>query len=218
MRIGVLSDTHTSTGLDEFGPEPARFFGSVDLILHTGDVSASAVLDWLQQFAPLLCLRGNHDGVDDPRLHDLLRFESEGWRIGAIHIADDSRERPDRVEHMKLQSYGGTGLDILIAGDSHYERMEYAESTLLLNSGSALLPHQRNKRLGSVAVLELTPGHGRAELLHLGDTPGRANPAHIGHIDFDRRGPLSASYDGQPIAIAGGVVRWPGQYGPNDQL
>lgn len=221
MRIGILSDTHITTGLDEFGAEPARFFASVDLILHTGDITTMAVIDWLEQFAPVLAVRGNHD-PEDPRLTNLLLFEREGWRIGAVHIADDSRSRPDRVRHMKELCFAGAELDILIAGDSHYERMEYVDSTLLLNSGSALLPHQRNMRLGSVALLEVTPDRVHAELLHLGETPDRPNPAHVGHIDFDRRGPLTASYDGTPIAIedaiAGGIVRWPGRYGTDDQL
>lgn len=219
MRIGILTDTHYAHGLDAFGPEPAAFFASVDLILHTGDITAAELLDWLEGFAPLLVAGGNHDVMTDPRLNDLLRFERAGWRIGAIHIADDDRTRPDRVEWMKFQSFRGPGLDILIAGDSHYERLEYEDRTLLLNSGSALLPHQTNHRLGSVALIELTPERGHAEILRLGETPGRPNPAHVGHIDFDREGPLSASYDGQPIPIeAGGIVRWPGRYGPDDQL
>ena len=218
MRIGVLSDTHTAEGLDAFGPEPAAFFSSVDLILHTGDIIAPVVLDWLEQFAPLLAVRGNHDVIDDPRMQDLIRFEREGWWIGAVHIADDIRAHPERVERMKGLSFGGPGLDILIAGDSHYERMEYHDRTLLLNSGSALLPHQTNMRLGSVALLELSPERVRAELLHLGESEGLRNPAHTGHIEFDRNGPISASHNGAPIAIEDGRVRWPGIHGPDDQL
>ncbi len=218
MRIGVLSDTHTAAGLDAFGPEPAAFFSSVDLILHTGDIVAPALLDWLERFAPLRCVRGNHDVMEDPRLQDLVRFECEGWQIGAVHIADDMRAHPERVARMQAHCFGGPGLDILIAGDSHYERMEFQDGTLLLNSGSALLPHQTSQRLGTVALLELSTERVRAELLRLGETPGRPNPTHTGHIEFGRGGPISASYNGAPNEVRDGRVRWPGAYGPDDQL
>jgi hypothetical protein len=117
---------------------------------------------------------------------------------------------------MKIQ-FGGDPLDILIAGDSHYERMDFEDLTLLLNSGSALLPHQTNHRLGTVALLDLTPNCVRAEIIRLGETPGRPNPAHVGHIEFDRSGLISASYDGAPLPIDSGKLRWPGRYGPEDQ-
>jgi putative phosphoesterase len=216
MRIGILSDTHYRVGLDEFGPAPRAFLESVDLILHTGDITGSALLDWLEEIGPLLALQGNHDVNPDPRMHERLRLEYEGWRIGAVHAADDYRTRPDRVAYMKIQ-FGGDPLDILIAGDSHYERMDFEDNTLLLNSGSALLPHQTNHRLGAVAVLDLTPERVRAEILRLGETPGMSNPAHTGHIEFNRQGLISASYDGEPLSIERGTLRWPGRYGPEDQ-
>jgi hypothetical protein len=95
--------------------------------------------------------------------------------------------------------------------------MDFEDNTLLLNSGSALLPHQTNHRLGSVAVLDLTPERVRADILRLGETPGMHNPAHTGHIEFNRQGLISASYDGSPLSIERGTLRWPGRYGPEDQ-
>ena len=68
MRIGLLSDTHLPAlirNLDELGPEPARFFESVDLILHGGDLTSPLVLDWLEQFAPVVCVTGNNDPIAD---------------------------------------------------------------------------------------------------------------------------------------------------------
>ena len=63
MRIGLLSDTHLPgaiQGLDDLGPEPANFFSTVDLILHGGDLTSPKILDWLEQFAPVICATGNN--------------------------------------------------------------------------------------------------------------------------------------------------------------
>ena len=69
MRVGILSDTHLPGAirtLDDLGPEPARVFSNVDLILHSGDLTSPSVLDWLEQFAPVLCSTGNNDPIPDP--------------------------------------------------------------------------------------------------------------------------------------------------------
>ncbi len=218
MRIGILSDTRLRDGLAAFGPEPAAFFGTVDLIVHAGDVMTVAVLDWLEQFAPVLCARGDHDEFADPRVSDILRFEREGWRIGAAHIVEDRRGLPDRIQRMKLRVYGDTGLQILLAGDTQCERLEYDDRTLLINPGSAMLPHSFSTRLGSVALLELTPNGAHAEIIRLGESPGLRNPAVVGHIDCDRERVLSASFDGAPIEPEGGTIRWPSKAGPSDEF
>ena len=56
MRIGILSDTHLPNlirHLDELGPEIATFLSTMDLILHSGDLTSPMVLDWLEPFAPV---------------------------------------------------------------------------------------------------------------------------------------------------------------------
>ncbi len=157
MRIGILSDTHTGRPLDEFGPGPGEFLASVDLIVHTGDVTGPLVLDWMEQFGPLIVNRGNHDTFDDPRLEDVIVIEREGWRMGMAHIVLDHRHRgEERVEHLKRRGYGDSDLQIVIAGDTHYERLEYEIDTLIVNSGSLTLPHNQTVRLGSVVLLEVT--------------------------------------------------------------
>ena len=64
MRIGLLTDTHLPgiiRTLDELGPLPGEFLSSVDLILHGGDLTSPIVLDWCEQFAPVICSTGNND-------------------------------------------------------------------------------------------------------------------------------------------------------------
>lgn len=223
-RIVILSDTHRGRAVADLGASTAEVFASADLILHTGDVTDPAVLDWLDQFAPVLCALGNHDAFEDARASEIVFLEREGWRIGAKHQVLDRPHAADRVTQIKHDIYRDPALDILIAGDTHYERLEFMDDTLLVNSGSATLPHNYNTRPGSVAVLDLTPDSVRVELLRIADAPGLRNPAIPGHIRYDRSGVVSASIDGVPVEdVATGAgastIRWPSRHGaPTDAL
>jgi putative phosphoesterase len=174
MRIGIVSDTHLPNlirQLDELGPEPARFFSSVDLILHSGDLTSPMVLDWLERFAPVVCTTGNNDPIVDSRCLDVHLMEVYGWRLGMIH----SLQRGFRPM-AELQQLFPSPVDIMVAGDTHQERLEYRDSVVLLNSGSPTFPQHKDLRLGTVGLLELAPKHLHAEIVLLGQTPGRPNP------------------------------------------
>ena len=211
MRIGILSDTHLPADvadLDGLGPEAAAFLASVDLIVHAGDVVLPRVLDWCAQFAPVVCAQGNHDHFEDARMSSIVVFEREGWRIGAVHDVEAVPPYVNTVEDLKRVVYRDTALDILLAGDSHYERLEYRDRTLLLDSGSPILPHHKSTRLGSMALMELTSDGVHAEIVRIGETEGRPNPVTAAHLDFDRGGLLGASVGGVAQDIEGGHVRW----------
>jgi putative phosphoesterase len=174
MRIGIVSDTHLPNlirQLDELGPEPARFFSGVDLILHSGDLTSPMVLDWLERFAPVACTVGNNDPIADARCEDVRVMEVCGWRLGMIH----SLRRGFRPI-AELQQLFPAPVEIMVAGDTHQERLEYREGVVILNSGSPTFPHHKDLRLGTVGLLELTPTRLRAEIVLLGQTPGRPNP------------------------------------------
>lgn len=174
MRIGILSDTHLPNlirHLDELGPEPAQFLETVDLILHTGDLTTPSVLDWLEQFAPVVCVTGNNDPIADPRCKDVEILDIHGWRLGMVH----SLRRGFRPV-AELQQLFPTTVDIMIAGDTHYEVLTHREGVVLLNSGSPTFPHHKDLRLGTVGLLELAPNRLRAEIVLLGHTPDKPNP------------------------------------------
>jgi putative phosphoesterase len=174
MRIGIISDTHLPNvirDLDELGPEPARFFATVDMILHSGDLTSPRVLDWLERFAPVLCTTGNNDPIVDARCQETHLLEIHGWRLGMIH----SLRRGFRPMHELQQLFPGP-VQIMVAGDTHQEALEYREGVVLLNSGSATFPQHKDLRLGTVGLLELTPTSLHAEIVVLGQTPGRPNP------------------------------------------
>jgi putative phosphoesterase len=189
MRIGIVSDTHLPNliwQLDELGPEPARFFSTVDLILHSGDLTSLMVLDWLERFAPVVCTIGNNDPIVDSRCQDVHVMVVDGWRLGMVH----SLRRGFRPV-AQLQQLFPTPVDIMVAGDTHQERLEYRDGVVLLNSGSPTFPQHKDLRLGTVGLLELTPNRLRAEIILLGQTPGRPNPAQPRSLEIQ---------DGQVIA------------------
>ena len=182
MRIGLLSDTHLPAlvrNLDEMGLQPAEFFSTVDLIMHGGDLTSPIILDWLEQFAPVVCSTGNNDPIIDSRMKDVQVLEAEGWRIGMIH----SLEREFRPMS-ELKQLFPSPVDIMVAGHTHQERLEYRDEVVLLNSGSITFPHHKELRLGTVGLLDLGPGTLHAEIIPLGDTPGRPNPGSAIVLDI----------------------------------
>lgn len=185
MRIGLVTDTHLPAlirQLDELGPEAAAFFSTVDLILHGGDVTAPSILDWMEQFAPVVVARGNNDGFRDPRMKPVQYLDIEGWRIGMVHnLAPEHRP----VEVLRERCFGGTHVDVMIGGHTHLERLEYRDSVAIINSGSPILPHHKDTRHGTIGLLELSPGHLHSEILLLGHTEGRKNPSTPMTMDID---------------------------------
>ena len=210
VRIGILSDTHLAglQSLDELGPQAAAFLATVDLVLHSGDVTQPSVLDWCAQFAEVRCARGGNDHFADPRMQPIVVLQYLGWRIGMVHDVEAIPSTIDTVHDLKARVYQDAGLDILISGDSHYERLEYKDRTLLLDSGSPSFPHHRSTRLGSVALLELTRDGVRADILALGETPGAPNPCTPAWAEFDRGGLRGAAIGGRAMDASAGAVRW----------
>ena len=176
MRIGLVTDTHLPAlhrQLDELGPEAAAFFSTVELILHAGDVTAPSVLDWLEQFAPVVVAQGNNDDFADPRMRPVQFLDVEGWRIGMVHNLAPER-RP--VQVLRERGFGGADVDIMVAGHTHLERLEQRDGVVIVNSGSPILPQHKDTRHGTVGLLELAPGRLHAEIRLLGHSAGRRNP------------------------------------------
>ena len=186
MRIGLISDTHLPSlvrDLDELGPEIRAFLSTVDVILHGGDVTAPAVLDWCAQFSDVLVSKGNNDHLLDPRVLPVQRLDVDGWRIAMVHELRPETRPMAQLLHVAT---AGDHVDILIAGDTHLERLEQRDGVVLVNSGSPILPHHKSTRLGTLGLLEITNGHLRAEVFRLGETQGLKNPAKDLLLEVDR--------------------------------
>ncbi len=186
MIIGLLTDTHLPNlirHLDELGPEPTEFFSSVDLIMHGGDLTSPVVLDWLEQFAPVLCSTGNNDPIPDPRCEEVQVIEENGWRIGMTHSLG-GQFRPVSM----LQRYFPESVDVMISGHTHEERLEHRDGVTLINSGSITFPHHKELRLGTVGLLEVKPEWIRAQVFPLGHTRDRPNPGREIGLELRRNG------------------------------
>lgn len=175
MRIGLISDTHQPLEQRMPWDEVTDAFAGVDLILHAGDIVHPMILDWLEQIAPVLAARGNHDmGWSDPRMEEVQRLTVDGVRIAMTHIMEPETRPISLLRHIYLND---DEVDVIITGDTHIERIDYREDVLQINSGSATQPHLWSTRLGSVGLLEIDGARLDARIMRLGETEGRRNPA-----------------------------------------
>jgi putative phosphoesterase len=148
--IGVLSDTH---GL--LRPEVRAALGTVDRIIHAGDVDDRVVLQMLGALGPATVVRGNMDRGNWARgLPEHVTLTVEGFAIHVIH--DLARLALDPK---------ADGIAAVVHGHTHRPRNELLDSVLYFNPGSA-----GPRRYGcpvSVGKLFLGPDGIRGELIAL---------------------------------------------------
>ena len=183
MRIGLITDTHLPgqiRDLGELGQLPQEFLSSVDLIMHGGDLTSPIVLDWCEQFAPVICSTGNNDPIPDPRMKEVQILETEGWTIGMIHSLE-GQFRPIK----DLQKLFPKPVNIMISGHTHQERLEYREGVVLINSGSITFPQHKEVRLGTVGILEIESQKLKVDIFPHGETPGSPNPGSRLYLEVE---------------------------------
>jgi len=83
-RIGLIADSHVGEYLEVMPDWVFQALSDCDLILHAGDLSVPGVLDDLEELAPVLAVRGDHDR-DAELLPESLVVSVHGWRIGLVH-------------------------------------------------------------------------------------------------------------------------------------
>ena len=150
MLIGVLSDTH---GL--LRPELLPSLAGVDHILHAGDVGDASILDDLRRIAPVTAIRGNIDRSGPcSTLPATEVIELAGCLIYMIHALEDLDLHPHSA-----------GISIIVYGHSHQPSIEYRDSVLYLNPGSAG-PRRFNLPI-SFARLRIDNGFPAAEIVAL---------------------------------------------------
>ena len=184
MKIGLISDTHIPEAMPELPGQVRTVFSGADLILHAGDLHCLAVLDWLEETAPVLACRGNGDDgsggrpvvPEDPRLRDALVTTVAGFTIGLVHDVLEPSEFPRWPIERTMEFYFGRRTDLIVCGHTHVECVKRYGDVLVINPGSPTFPHNYTAQPGTVAVLTLAENRGGAvtvyDLKTLAPLPG----------------------------------------------
>jgi uncharacterized protein len=157
MRIGVISDTH-----GHLANGAVKALGKVELILHAGDIGKRAIVEALEQVAPVVAVHGNSDaGTVLARQYPAAQWlEREGVKIYVTHVGGNPQ-----VIAPVLPADPAQRPDVYIFGHSHIALLERVDGVLFLNPGAAGYP-----RFGgglSVAILSLSRGVAEAQILPL---------------------------------------------------
>jgi len=189
VKIGVISDTHIPAAGKEPPAEVETAFAGVDLILHAGHAYVPACIEWLQRIAPVQSSESWVEGSGESLTRNgrVQVLELEGHTIGMAHelilrsLGDDvlpgtiARYFPrDESLAAALEQIFGKPVDIVVFGYTHEAMVEEHDGVLLVNPGSPSLVRQQ-VRLGTVAILEVTPETRAARVIDLATLPERAS-------------------------------------------
>ncbi|SEV81918.1 hypothetical protein SAMN05216170_0102 [Thermococcus thioreducens] len=139
LLIAVTGDTHHG---DKTRNLPSLLFEHLgkrepDLILHTGDITSPDLLEGLEDFAPVVAVRGNADHLSLPEEQIV---DVEDMRIGVLH---GHQFFSLNAQFLTLKALD-MGVDILIFGHTHrfyYDTyLIHGERVILLNPGSPTFP------------------------------------------------------------------------------
>jgi len=159
----------------------AQAFHGVDQILHAGHAYVPSCLEWLERLAPVASTESWLEGTGEtPTRNGRVQvLEFEGHTIGMAHelilrsLGDDvlpgaiERSFPSAESLSEaLQDIFGQQVDVVVFGYTHEAMVESHEGILLVNPGSPSLIGQQ-VRLGTVAILELTPESRTARIIDL---------------------------------------------------
>ena len=135
MKLGIISDTHITSNTENdqitsLISQLKNVFKDADKIIHAGDVCELFFLKELEKIAPVSCVRGNEDEIEN--LEQFIKFSASRYNIGVIHILPENLE-----EFMKEHD-----LHIIIFGHTHVPLIQGTKfNTLLLNPGSPMKPN-----------------------------------------------------------------------------
>ena len=123
--VGLISDTH---GLLRPGVHEA--LTGVELILHSGDVGGSGILDELRLIAPVKAVFGNTDPPDDPALTEEIVVAIDGIRVHVSHGHEVGSPTPAKL----AVRYDA---DVVVFGHTHRPLVSRLGNQLFVNPGAA---------------------------------------------------------------------------------
>jgi len=134
--IGLISDTHVPVRAREIPQKVFTIFEKVDYIIHAGDLVDLAVVDKLEQIAPVLAVYGNMDGPEIrgklPKMNSVRVFD---WKIGVMHDPGTLFGMGKMREIAKQN-----GFNVLVYGHTHHPNIKWEGEILFINPGSPTNP------------------------------------------------------------------------------
>ena len=161
MLIGLISDTHIPDRARIIPQNVLDAFKDVDLIIHAGDLTIQAVIDELEEIAPVMAIQGNMDRVAGLDLPKARTIDVEGVKIGVAHGVVYPRADTQQLLYLAKQ----LDVDILVTGHSHQPKIEQVEDVLLLNPGSPIVPRLADR---TVMLLEINDKNVDVEIIKIG--------------------------------------------------
>jgi len=151
--VGLISDTH---GLLRPGVREA--LTGVELILHSGDVGGSGILEELRLIAPVKAVFGNTDPEDEPELAQAIVVAIDGIRVHVSHGHEVGSPTPAKL----AARYDA---DVVVFGHTHRPLVSRLGNQLFVNPGAA--GPKRFDITPSVARLTIEGGKAEVEIVDI---------------------------------------------------
>ena len=159
--VGLISDTHVPVRAKCIPGTVFKIFENVDFIVHAGDLVQLAVIDELEQLAPVLAVHGNMDGPEvSGALPKLNSLKVSDWKIGVMHDPSTMFGMGKMREIAKQN-----GFNVFVYGHTHNSSIKWEGKTLYINPGSPTNPTSFISK-PSVALLKITRESIVPEIIH----------------------------------------------------
>ena len=160
--VGLISDTHVPIRAKCIPKMVFKVFENVDFIVHAGDLVQLAVIDELEQLAPVLAVHGNMDGPEvSGALPKLNSLKLSDWKIGVMHDPS-TMFGMGKMREIARQN----GFNVFVYGHTHNSSIKWEGKTLYINPGSPTNPTSFISR-PSVGLLKVTREAIVPEIIHL---------------------------------------------------
>jgi putative phosphoesterase len=161
--VGLISDTHIPVRARCIPKMVFKVFENVDFIVHAGDLVELAVIDELEQLAPILAVHGNMDGPEvSGALPKLNSLKISDWKIGVMHDPSTLFGMGKMREIAKRN-----GFNVFVYGHTHSSSIKWEGKTLYINPGSPTNPLPSFITKPSVALLKITKEAITPEIIHI---------------------------------------------------